>query len=43
VDTARQVLELSRAFVDQKSSKRIQAKGTAILEVKDIDTRALAK
>ncbi|KAH6331910.1 hypothetical protein HBI37_181340 [Parastagonospora nodorum] len=36
-------LELSRAFVDQKSSKRIQAKGTAIPEVKDIDIRAWAK
>ncbi|KAH4044833.1 hypothetical protein HBI73_167080 [Parastagonospora nodorum] len=32
-----------RAFVDQKSSKRIQAKGTAIPEVKDIDIRAWAK
>ena len=29
--------------MDQKSSKRIQAKGTAILEVNDIDIRAWAK
>jgi len=43
VDPARQALELCRAFVDQKSSKRIQAKGAAIPEVGDIDIRAWAK